>query len=361
MARSNPTKAPSYRLHKATGQAVVTINRKDHYLGRHGTPESRLRYERLITAWMQSPNAPISLDPDSGGDPTVAELAAQYLRWAITYYVKDGVETSELMNVKRALRCLRECYASLPAREFSPAKLKACRDRLIADGLARTNVNRYTGMMVRVFQFGVESEVVPSEAWHSLKAVRPLQRGRSGARETEPIGPVDETTVEATLPGLTEVYRVMVRLQLLTGMRPGEICSMTPDQIDRTGPVWIFRPARHKTQHKDKSRLIPIGPKGQMLLRPVMPPFDAQHVFRNARGKAITPIGYRQAIRAACLKAGVEAWQPNQLRHSAATRIREQASLDAAQVILGHSNITTTQVYAEKNVDAAMQIALKIG
>ena len=32
---------PSYRLHKPTGQAVVTLNGKDHYLGRHGTRESK--------------------------------------------------------------------------------------------------------------------------------------------------------------------------------------------------------------------------------------------------------------------------------------------------------------------------------
>jgi len=39
---------PKYRLHKATGLAVVTLNGADHYLGRHGTAESREQYDRLI-------------------------------------------------------------------------------------------------------------------------------------------------------------------------------------------------------------------------------------------------------------------------------------------------------------------------
>ena len=48
MTSCNSTRPPSYCLHKASGQAVVTIDRKDRYLGVHGTSESRLRYDQLI-------------------------------------------------------------------------------------------------------------------------------------------------------------------------------------------------------------------------------------------------------------------------------------------------------------------------
>jgi hypothetical protein len=41
-------RTPSYRLHKPTGQAVVTLNCQDRYLGRYGTPESRAEYDRLL-------------------------------------------------------------------------------------------------------------------------------------------------------------------------------------------------------------------------------------------------------------------------------------------------------------------------
>ena len=129
MARRDSTKPPTYRLHKASGQAVCTIDRKDHYLGKHGTPESRVRYERLVSAWMQGDSCSASSDPDPVSI-TVTELAAAYLRWAEGYYIKHGEQTSELGNVKRAIRALRETYASLPAQDFSPLKLRAVRDRL---------------------------------------------------------------------------------------------------------------------------------------------------------------------------------------------------------------------------------------
>ena len=47
-----PTKRkPSYLLHKPTGQARVRIDGKDIYLGEYGTPESRDRYDDLMTEW----------------------------------------------------------------------------------------------------------------------------------------------------------------------------------------------------------------------------------------------------------------------------------------------------------------------
>lgn len=54
-------------------------------------------------------------------------------------------------------------------------------------------------------------------------------------------------------------------------------------------------------------------------------------------------------------------WHPHQLRHNAATMLRREYGLEAAQVILGHKTLTVTQIYAEKNVAAAQAIMLKIG
>jgi len=359
MPRGNSTKPPSYRLHKASQQAVCTIKGRDHYLGAWMSPESRLKYERLITAYMAGEPAP--LPEASPADCTIAELCVMYLRWAETHYVKDGAPTSELVNVKRAIRCLTGCHAALPVKQFSPLKLKACRDRLIQDGLCRSNVTRYQSIITRIVAFGVENELVSGEVWHSLRAVKPLQRDRSEARETEPIGPVSDEDVEATLPFLSEPYRAMVKLQGLLGCRPGELTSMQGGDIDRTGVVWIYKPRSHKTQHHGKERVIPIGPQAQLLLRPFLPDFTAQLLFRNNRRRVISRNSYEQAIKKACRKAGIEPWSPNQLRHAAATRIRRQYGLEAAQVVLGHSTASTTQIYAERNIGLACDIALKLG
>ena len=45
---------PSYRLHRPSGQAVVTLSGKDLYLGRHGAEESRAEYDRLVMEWLSN-------------------------------------------------------------------------------------------------------------------------------------------------------------------------------------------------------------------------------------------------------------------------------------------------------------------
>ena len=65
--------------------------------------------------------------------------------------------------------------------------------------------------------------------------------------------------VDATLLALPPVVADMVRVQRLTSPRPGEICSMAPADIDRSGDVWVYSPADHKTEHFEKDRVIAIG------------------------------------------------------------------------------------------------------
>jgi site-specific recombinase XerC len=54
-------------------------------------------------------------------------------------------------------------------------------------------------------------------------------------------------------------------------------------------------------------------------------------------------------------------WAPKQLRHAAATEIRRQFGLEAAQVILGHSQANVTQVYAERDIARGIEVAREIG
>jgi site-specific recombinase XerC len=86
--------------------------------------------------------------------------------------------------------------------------------------------------------------------------------------------------------------------------------------------------------------------------------------YRRAVVKAIAKVNREEAKAAA--KEGREpqlipAWHPNQLRHSAATEIRRQFGLEAAQVVLGHAKADVTQVYAERDHALAAGIMAQIG
>jgi integrase len=160
-------------------------------------------------------------------------------------------------------------------------------------------------------------------------------------------------------------YRTMIRLQLLTGMRPGEVVLMRACDLNTTGFCWTYTPREHKTEHHGKSRVIFLGPRAQAELRPWLEaggPKD-RHLFRPARGKRpyINRDTYAKTIAKAAKRAGVPHWHPNRLRHAAATRIRRECGLEASRVILGHSNLATTEVYAERDTERAVEVVSRLG
>jgi integrase len=63
----------------------------------------------------------------------------------------------------------------------------------------------------------------------------------------------------------------------------------------------------------------------------------------------------------ACRKAGIPHWHPNQLRHTAATKIRQRYGLEAARQILGHRSTATTEIYAEADLGRVVFIMAEIG
>jgi integrase len=70
---------------------------------------------------------------------------------------------------------------------------------------------------------------------------------------------------------------------------------------------------------------------------------------------------YRRAVRRACLKAGIPIWCPLQLRHAAGTLIRKRYGLEASQAVLGHAELSVTQVYSEVDLQRARQVMAEIG
>ena len=384
---------PKYRKHRASGQAVVTLNGRDFYLGPHGTKASKAQYDVLTGEWLQSGRVPLV---DSANEITVVELCARYWKFAKNYYQKQGKCTGEKPNIKVAIRYLRECYGKTGVTEFGPLSLQAVRQQMVENNLSRSYINAQVGRIKRIFKWGVSEELVPPSVLHGLNSVAGLREGRTEARETAPVLPVDEDVLERTLGHLTAVVADMVRLQRLTGMRPGEVCILRPCDVDRSGDIWLYRPASHKTQHHGRERIVCVGPQAQALLLKYLARSPEDYCFqprdseakrraslsetrktpyscgnrpgtnrkRNPKkkpGSKYTSASYCRAIQYACKKAGIEKWSPNQLRHAAATEFRREFGLEAAQVLLGHSKADVTQVYAERDLSKGIEAARRIG
>jgi integrase len=390
-------KLPSYRLHKPSGQALVTLNGRDRYLGPWNSPESRAEYDRLIAEWLAAGRGTVKAQeaPDPG-DPTVVEVLAAFMRHAERHYAAEpGERSDELKNMKDAVRPLRTLYGRTPARSFGPLALRAVRDEMIKSGLARTTVNARINRVRRVFKWAASVEMVPASVVESLRTLDGLREGRTSAREPDPIEAVPIEVVDATLPFLPRPVAAMVRVQLLCGCRAGEVVRMRGCDLALGEPVWEYRPSHHKNRWRGKGRVIPLGPRAQAIVRDFLKPDLADYLFspaaavtelhdgrRAGRLSKPTPSElarrcaggpglrhslrystntYRQAIVRACRKAGVPQWSPLQLRHTAATMIRARYGLEAAQTILGHAKPDTTLIYAERDEAKARAIMKEVG
>jgi hypothetical protein len=231
-------RTPKYRRHKSSGQAVVTIAGRDCYLGKFNSVASHEAYRRLVAEYMQTGASP---GCDRQQEITLVEIVVAYTKYARGYYRKNGETTREYEKVVEVGRYIKRLYGRARAIEFGPLALKAVRQSMIDADLSRKYINKNVERARRMFRWAAAEELIPASVPQALSMVAGLRAGRTDARETPPVAPVDDTVVDATLPCLPAVVGDMVRLQRYTGMRPQEVCVMRPCDVDRTGEVWLYR------------------------------------------------------------------------------------------------------------------------
>jgi len=410
MPKGKP-RTPSLRHHKPSGLAVTTLNHQDFYLGKYGSEASQTEYDRLIAGWLANGRR---LPSSSEGPPdyTISEVLAAYWRHAQACYVKDGRPTSEVSCIKQAVRTLQRLYGDIPAREFTPLKLKTVRTAMVDSGFCRNVVNRHVQRIKQVFRWAVENELIAPMVNHGLQAVAGLRKGRSGVRESDIVIPVDDAYVDAIQSHVSRQVWAIVELQRLSGMRSGEVVIMRGRDLDMSGKLWLYRPASHKTLHHGHDRTVELGPRALAVIRPFLKPdleaflfspVEAEAERRKAmQAKRKTPIScgnrpgtnrkrkpkrtpkdrytrdsYRRAIARACDLADREArkrknlppdsgriiprWHPHQLRHNFATVVRKRYGIETARILLGHRSAVVTEIYAEVDRTKARKIVARIG
>jgi integrase len=432
-------------------------------LGKYDSPESWASYDRVLAEWRAGGRRLMPRSAE-GSAPTLSvnEVILAYWKHAEAYYRHpDGRSTTELNAIKYALRPLRRLYGTTGAAEFDALRLEAIREEMIRDGFCRGRINKDIDRIKRVFKWAVAKKLVPPGVHQQLAALEGLRAGRTAAKESEPVHPVEVAHVEAVLPFLRPEVAGMVRVQLHSGARPGEVCIMRACDIDTNDRVWLYRPQHHKNAYRGHSRLIPLGPRCQAVLReflrvtcpecgacdrpgriawrsglcgpcadrmdergvcgpwPNAPTPGDYHVFspaeavrglreeqrrrrkskvqpsqvnrrkRNPKRKPrdrYTPDSYNRAVRRAieaanrarvcdtckelraercceaCKSAEVPHWHVNQLRHTKATQLRNEADLDIARAVLGHrSPHITAEFYAELDAKRAAAVMERLG
>ena len=387
-------KIPSYCLHKPTGQAYSRVRGRFVYHGEYGSEKSRDNYDRFVCDFLANGRKLPGQEKLSPQDATINNVCLGFLKHVENY----GYSAKEIHAFKMAVKRFRTVFGRCLAKNFGPLNLQSFQQLLLEQNCSRKYINKTCERIKRVFKWGTAQELIPPGVFEGLRTVENLKAGRTEAAEYDPVGPVSDATIKKTVKYLPKIPADMVWLLRYTGMRIGELCIMTPADVDRSGETWVYYPSKHKTQHHNKSRAVYIGPKAKAILTPYLEnrpstsfcfsPKESEELrakeMRAARKSKLTPSqtarekqakkrdrkhikdyytadSFRRLIARACKKSGIDHWHTHQLRHTAATEYRKKFGLEASQVLLGHSSMAITEVYAEQDRERAIKAIQEVG
>lgn len=402
------------RLHVPTGQYYVWMPelKKRIYLGKDES-KAKVHYQELKQQYQLIDIPPVetqtSIEPTPTPSTTINDLILQYL----PHLEAKKLDPRRWVKIRIAMQYLSKHYGSKDAAEFRAKAFKKLREIIVqqrnsrtGEPISRTYINAICWEVQQFAQWAGEEELITAESAMSIRMVKKLKIGEAG-KETDIRTPPPPGSVEATLEYLWQPVASMVRLQMLTGMRPSEVCefrlknlSRSPEekiQLPRTRSfvsafqhngilLWVYVPENHKTLSKGKPRVVPIGPKGQQILLPLLrncPPLA--HVFNPRKGnnpkmrkiqknlEYYTVVSYCQAIAKAIIRGNHERmredpprsiiphWYPYQIRHMVGTMAGDGYSADTAAAVLGHSGLDTINTYMQQQLGKAASFAAEQG
>ena len=260
-------------------------------------------------------------------------------------------------------------------RGLSPNTLGAYRADLMTlwRGLAEQNIAIEEAEKADLLEFiagRVKSGAKPRSTARQLSSFRRFFRYimREGLRATDPTADIDMPRIGRTLPKtLTEDEvdallrapqtdeplghrdRAMLELLYATGLRVSELISLKQSQVNfNQGVLRIVGKG-------DRERLIPLGDEAQRWLKnfidgprmEILLERQTDFLFPTRRGDRMTRQAFWHIIKRYAQKAGIEKkLSPHSLRHAFATHLLNRgADLRVVQLLLGHSDLSTTQIY----------------
>ena len=226
--------------------------------------------------------------------------------------------------------------------------------------LESRTVARHLVTLRNFFRFAQAQELIAEDPSLHLESPK-IRRSLPGYLRLEEVEKLLARPDEKTPLGLRD--RAMLEVLYSTGLRVSELISLRVMDVDRaTGCIRCIGKG-------DKERIVPIGKKALALveryLRDARPKLvgkkqqpQAPTLFINRRGGPLSRVGVWKILSAYGREAGLRvALTPHMLRHSFATHLLERgADLRSVQLMLGHSDISTTQIYTHVVEERLKQI-----
>src|SRR6476660_4452543 len=226
--------------------------------------------------------------------------------------------------------------------------------------LESKTVARHLVSLRNFFRYAQVQELVTEDPTAHLESPK-IRRSLPGYLRLEEVEKLLEQPDQKTALGLRD--RAMLEVLYSTGLRVSELTSLRVTDLDtKVGCVRCIGKG-------DKERIVPVGRKAlgtvERYLRDGRPNLlklgrggAGWYLFVNRRGGRISRVGVWKILSAYGRRAGLRvALTPHMLRHSFATHLLERgADLRSVQLMLGHADISTTQIYTHVVEERLKQI-----
>ena len=261
--------------------------------------------------------------------------------------VERGLSPNTLAAYRRDIAKL-EAFAEKRRRELTTLRAADLRDFLRGlhrDGLSLRSITRAASAIRGLYRFGAAERYVASDPAEQIDSAR-LVRNLPRYLELDEVERLLEAPDVGDPDGLRD--RAMLELLYATGLRVSELISLEIGDFNfEVGYLTCSGKGR-------KERVVPYGRSAQAWIdryirdgRPAHRKGATDALFLTRRGRPMTRQRFFQILKRCGRQAGIEGpLSPHVVRHSFATHLLERgADLRSLQLMLGHSNIGTTQIY----------------
>lgn len=269
----------------------------------------------------------------------------EYLQTYLTH-------STELTTHRCAQAKFMECVSLPDPKKLGVAHLRKFRDHMIAQGLARKTIREYLHRIIRWVGFCWEQGKVSQSTYLACKSMW-LPNPRQG-RPPVRTRPVSWNDIQSMLPHLPENLQQLIQLHWWTAARPCEIVQLNERDITRpSDQMWIWDLKDHKNMWRGQQRILFLNLKCIQIIKQINPDENGYY-FPSQKNSAgfLTRLTYQRQVKKCMLKKQLKGinsnpeWTIRGIRNGRARSVQQLHGLEAARVLLGHTDQRMTSHYA---------------
>lgn len=278
----------------------------------------------------------------------MSESAARIDEFCDVLWLEDGLAKNSLEAYRRDLTLFAQWLHADREKSLTAVVAADLNDYFAArfETTKPASSNRRLAVLKRFYQFALRQKLVAVDPCLRMKSAKQAVRFPKTLSESQVEALLDAPDIDMPL-GLRD--RTMLELMYASGLRVSELVNLKSVEVSLNDGVLRV------TGKGDKTRLVPFGAEARVWIErylaqargAILGGQVADALFVTARGGAMTRQMFWQLIKKHALQADIRApLSPHTLRHAFATHLLNHgADLRVVQLLLGHADISTTQIY----------------